>query len=59
MTEERTAIWEKADSVDTVNRILNLVYRPSLRWVRRLVGKEKTNSDERPARQEDQNEVQH
>lgn len=59
MTEERTAMWDKADTVDTVNRTLNLGYRPSLRWVRRLVGKEKTNSDERLARQEDQNEEQH
>lgn len=50
---------KKLIRVDMVNRTLNLGYRPSLRWARRLLGMEKTNSDKRPARQEDQNEVQH
>lgn len=39
-------MWEKADTVDTVNTILSLGYRPSLRQVGRQAGNEKTNSDE-------------
>lgn len=49
MTKERTAMWEKADTVDIVNTILSLGYRPSLRWVGRHAGKEKKTVQMREA----------